>query len=142
MEFFPASDATQWELIKRVIEEVDYYVVILGGKYGSIGPEDLSYTEMEYDYAIEIGVPVLGFVKTDIEELPHKFVENDQEKIKKLDAFRAKVQSRTCRMFKDPKELGMAVMKSLMHEARVDREQVGFVRIKENLTLTENEKRL
>ena len=67
MEFFPASDATQWELIKRVIEEVDYYVVILGGRYGSIGPEGFSYTEMEYDYAIEIGVPVLGFVKTDIE---------------------------------------------------------------------------
>ncbi len=27
MELFPASDDTQWDLIKSVIEEADYYVV-------------------------------------------------------------------------------------------------------------------
>src|SRR5665213_1127692 len=48
MELFPASDDTQWELIKRVIEESDYYVVIVAGRYGSLGPEGASYTEMEY----------------------------------------------------------------------------------------------
>ena len=63
MELFPASDETQWELIKRVIEECDYYIVIVGGKYGSLGPNGKSYTEMEYDYAMETGLPVLGFVK-------------------------------------------------------------------------------
>ena len=60
MELFPASDDTQWELIKRVIEESDYYVVIVGGRYGNIGPNGLSYTEMEYDYAIDKGIPVLA----------------------------------------------------------------------------------
>src|SRR5437763_2890043 len=60
MELFPASDDTQWELIKRVIEESDYYVVIVAGRYGSLGPEGRSYTEMEYDYAVEKGIPVLG----------------------------------------------------------------------------------
>lgn len=127
MELFPASDDTQWELIKRVIEEADYYVVIVGGKYGTIGPNGKSYTEMEYDYAIESGVPVLGFVKTDIGELPSKFVESDTEYRKLLDAFRDKVLARTCRKFRDPLELGMAVMKSLMHEARV-RPRTGWVR--------------
>jgi Domain of unknown function (DUF4062) len=51
MELFPASDDAQWELIKRVIEESDYYVVIVAGHYGSLSPNGLSYTEMEYDYA-------------------------------------------------------------------------------------------
>jgi hypothetical protein len=60
MELFPASDDTLWELIKRVIEESDYYVVIVGGRYGNIGPNGLSYTEMEYDYAIDKGIPVLA----------------------------------------------------------------------------------
>jgi hypothetical protein len=42
MELFPASDDNQWELIKRVIEESDYYIVIVAGRYGSIGPSDSS----------------------------------------------------------------------------------------------------
>ena len=127
MELFPASDDTQWELIKSVIEEADYYVVIVGGKYGTIGPNGKSYTEMEYDFAIESGVPVLGFVKTDIGELLSKFVESDTEYRKLLDTFRDKIMARTCRKFRDPLELGMAVMKSLMHEARV-RPRTGWVR--------------
>lgn len=66
MELFPASDDAQWELIKRVIEESDYYIAIIGGKYGSVGAEGKSYTEMEYDFAVERGVPVLGFVRADL----------------------------------------------------------------------------
>lgn len=97
MELFPASDDTQWELIKRVIEEADYYVVIVGAMYGSIGPNGKSYAEMEYDYAVESGVPVLGFVKTDIGELPSKLVESDAERSKSLEAFRDKFA--ICRIF-------------------------------------------
>jgi hypothetical protein len=127
MELFPASDDTQWELIKRVIEESDYYIVIVGGKYGTIGPTGISYTEMEYDYAVEKKIPVLGFVRADIEAVPAKLVEAEPAKRQRLDAFRSKVMSRTCRKFSDPLELGMAVMKSLMHEARV-RPRIGWVR--------------
>src|SRR5688572_21788241 len=61
MELFPAADEDQWSLIKGVIDDCDYYVVILGGRYGSLGPEGLSYTEMEYRYAIEKGKPVAAF---------------------------------------------------------------------------------
>ena len=100
MELFPASDDTQWELIKRVISECDYYVVILGGKYGSIGPARLSYTEMEYDFAVERGIPVMGFVKEPLDELPSKSVEADPSRRKQLDAFREKVMARTCRKFR------------------------------------------
>ncbi len=50
MELFPAANETQWNLIKKVIDDCDYYVLILGGRYGSIGPEGISYTEMEYRY--------------------------------------------------------------------------------------------
>lgn len=63
MELFPASDDAQWELIKRVIEESDYYIVIVAGRYGSLSPEGISYTEMEYDYAVAKGIPVLGFIR-------------------------------------------------------------------------------
>ena len=47
MELFPAANETQWNLIKKVIDDCDYYVLVIGGRYGSIGPEGISYTEME-----------------------------------------------------------------------------------------------
>ena len=53
MEFFPAIDEEQFEFIKRVIDDSDYYIVIIGGKYGSLTTEGISYTEKEYDYAVK-----------------------------------------------------------------------------------------
>jgi hypothetical protein len=34
MELFPAADEDQWSLIIGVIDECDYYLLILGGRYG------------------------------------------------------------------------------------------------------------
>ena len=33
MELFPASSEDQWSLIKRVIDDCDYYILIIGGRY-------------------------------------------------------------------------------------------------------------
>lgn len=128
MELFPASDLAQWELIKTVINECDYYVVIVGGRYGSVHKDTgLSFTEMEYDYATAQGVPVLGFVRKDIKKVPSGFVDADPVARTKLEAFREKVMSRTCRAYDEPIELGMLVMKSLMNETRTN-PRIGWVR--------------
>lgn len=127
MELFPASDDTQWELIKRVIEESDYYVVIVSGRYGSIGPDGRSFTEMEYDYAVERGIPVLGFVRDNVGDVAFRMTETTEKGRKSLEAFRQKVLSRTCRKYSTPPELGMAVLKSLVAEARI-RPRTGWVR--------------
>jgi Domain of unknown function (DUF4062) len=50
MELFPAIDEEQFEFIKKVIDGCDYYVLIIGGRYGSLTPEGISYTKKEYDY--------------------------------------------------------------------------------------------
>lgn len=126
MELFPASDLSQWELIKRVILECDYYIVIVGGLYGSLGLDSISYTEMEYDFAISNNIPVLGFVRKNIDTLQAKHVENNPDKRQKLDAFRNRVMSRQCRMFESATELGMQVMKSLISEIRI-RPRMGWV---------------
>src|SRR5712691_336415 len=62
MELFPAANDDQWTLIKKVIDDCDYYIVVVGGRYGSIGSGGLSFTEMEYRYALEHGKPVIGFL--------------------------------------------------------------------------------
>jgi hypothetical protein len=71
MEMFQASDDSQWELIKRVISSCDYYIVIIAGRYGTIHPETKkSYTQMEYEYAAKIGIPIIGFLYETPENLP------------------------------------------------------------------------
>ena len=70
MEMFNAADEEQWEIIQETIDSSDYYVLILGKRYGSIIPEGkpdagMSYTEKEYRYAVSQGIPVLTFIKSD-----------------------------------------------------------------------------
>ena len=36
MEFFTAIDSEQLEFIKKIIDDCDYYILIIGGKYGSM----------------------------------------------------------------------------------------------------------
>src|SRR5580658_5329998 len=66
MEIFPAADSEQFEYIKKVIDECDYYVLIVGARYGSVDTSGISFTEKEYDYANEKKIPVLIFPHGDI----------------------------------------------------------------------------
>src|SRR5688572_17824780 len=45
MEFFPAIDQEQFNFIKTVIDESDYYVAVVAGMYGSLASDGLSYSE-------------------------------------------------------------------------------------------------
>lgn len=128
MELFPASDLSQWELIKTVINESDYYVLIIGGRYGSVHEQTgLSFTEMEYDYASSIEIPILGFVRKDISQIPVRDSEQDSSKRQQLGRFRDKVMNRICRQYDEASDLGMLVMKSLMSETRTN-PRIGWVR--------------
>src|SRR5437763_14698654 len=63
MELFAAGDESQMQTIKRWIDESDIFMLILGGRYGSIEPNtSLSYMELEYDYAVETGKPFFAVV--------------------------------------------------------------------------------
>jgi hypothetical protein len=63
MELFPAADEDSWTLIKSVIADSDYYLVIVGGRYGSVPPgETKSFTHLEYEYALAIGKPTIALL--------------------------------------------------------------------------------
>lgn len=114
MELFPAANDSQWEWIKRVIDESDYYIVIVGGRYGSVSKDSgLSFTEMEYRYAVETGKPVIGFLVDDPSRLPSKVVEQQASRVKKLEAFRELVKGRLCKFYSSPADLGAKVSRSL-----------------------------
>ena len=70
MELFSAADEDQWDVISQTIDTSDYYVLIIGRRYGSIIPEGnsdagISYTEKEFNYAVSKGIPVLAFIMDD-----------------------------------------------------------------------------
>jgi hypothetical protein len=62
MELFPAIDEEQLKFIKRIIDDSDYYVLIIGGRYGSVGKDGISYTEKEYDYAVDKEMKVIALI--------------------------------------------------------------------------------
>jgi hypothetical protein len=91
MEIFPAVDEEQWGFIKKVISDCDYYILIIGGRYGSVTSEGISYTEKEYDFAISIGLKVVAFLHKNPEDIPAKNTELDPELRGKLESFRRRV---------------------------------------------------
>lgn len=114
MELFPAANEDQWTLIKKVIDDCDYYIVVIGGRYGSLGPEGISYTQMEYEYAISQNKPVMGFLHKDPTSIPAKKTEKSPEGQLKLEQFRILVQQRMCKYWSNPADLGSVVSRSLV----------------------------
>src|SRR5215217_7203853 len=103
MEFFGAVDEEQFEFIKRVIDRSDYYIVIVGNRYGSTDTDGLSYTEKEYDYAVKRGLKVIALLHRAPENLPQKYAEKKTRLQKRLSAFRSKLErGRVVTFWTDP----------------------------------------
>ena len=97
MELFPASDDAAWQLIRDVIDASDYYVLIVGGRYGSLDDTGIGYTEKEYDYAIASGKPVIPLLHKNPNNLPRDKTETRAESWEKLKNFRKKIEkNHTC----------------------------------------------
>ncbi|MFM8306490.1 MAG: DUF4062 domain-containing protein, partial [Microcystis aeruginosa] len=63
MELFAAGDKSQMEIIKRWIDDSDVFLLILGGRYGSIEPESgKSYVQIEYEYALSRNKACFAYV--------------------------------------------------------------------------------
>lgn len=121
MEMFNAADEEQWEIIRETIDSSDYYVLILGQRYGSEisdGPDaGISYTEKEFRYAREQKIPTLVFIIDDSARVKPEFIETDPGKRAKLDAFKEEAkQNRLVRWWKNEEELARLVMGALYQE--------------------------
>lgn len=128
MELFPAADTDQLEYIKKIIDECDYYLLIMGGRYGSMDSKGVSFTEREYDYAVSTGKFVIAFVHADPTSIPLGKSDIDPEAVDALRAFREKVMSgRLVKTWMDRHQLEGLVLKSLIH-AFSDFPQIGWIR--------------
>lgn len=131
MELWGAADELQWQIIQRQIDVADYYVVIVAHRYGSLSDTGVSWTEREYDYAIEKGVPVLGFVQKS-GSWPPEFVDKG-ENAERLERFRAKVQSKPVSFWSSADNLTKEVVLALSRQMQ-SKPRVGWVRATEAIT--------
>jgi hypothetical protein len=128
MELFPSASEEQWRWITRVIDESDYYMVIIAGKYGSINDAtSQSYTEMEYRYAMSIGKPCIAFIIEMAVDLPSSKTEIDPDRRSKLNAFKALVKTRLCKFWDSPADLGAKVSRSVTQLVKRD-PAIGWIR--------------
>lgn len=104
MEMFSAGDETQWAMIQRRIDSVDYYVVLIAHRYGT-RDGSTSYTEKEYDYAISKSIPVLALVIEPDAPWNVENVDTAPEDTKALNDFRLKAQQRVVSFWTDANDL-------------------------------------
>lgn len=128
MELFPASDEEAWDLIKDVINASDYYVLVIGGRYGSLDEKGIGYTEKEYDYAIKTNKAVVPLLHKNPNNLPREKTETDKEAWSRLSDFRKKVENNhTCVYWSSPEELKSKVIVGLTSIIK-RKPSVGWVR--------------
>jgi regulator of replication initiation timing/nucleoside 2-deoxyribosyltransferase len=116
MELFNAGNSTQWEEIQRQIDISDYYIVIVGNIYGSEDDKGISYTEKEYRYAVEKGIPVIGFVISDKAKQEKTKVDTVKKKVDKLNKFKGLVKSKMVEFWVDGTDLNSKVATALAVE--------------------------
>lgn len=134
MELFKAGNNSQWETIKKWINDSDIYMLILGGRYGSIESESRkSYTQLEYEYAISHNIPVFATVlseayitkKEQCSSNPEDIREHDNRNL--YEEFKKKVMNKMIKIVDDCKDIKLAIFESIS-ELKEEYEFDGWVR--------------
>ncbi|HYE15628.1 MAG TPA: DUF4062 domain-containing protein, partial [Pyrinomonadaceae bacterium] len=114
MEHLSAADANAVEVSLGMVEKADVYLGVFGFRNGYVPPgADISVTEMEYNRAVERGIPRLIFLMHDDHPLKATDVETGAG-AEKLKALKERLKTdRVVGFFKSPDELLALVIQSL-----------------------------
>lgn len=114
MEHLAAQDRSAADVSAGMVEEADVYLGIFAHAYGSCPDDDeRSYTEIEYDKAVSLGIPVIPFF-VDEETLWSPRLMDKGEKAKKLESLKQRAEKgRILAKFKSPEDLRGLVMHAL-----------------------------
>lgn len=140
MEYFNASDKSQWEVIKSLIDECDYYILIIAGRYGSVEPASgKSYTQKEFEYAKSKGIPTISFIHEHPEELPDKYTEKEHKE--ELNQFREIAKNSLVCHWNTKGDLTKDVVLSLIGEFKTH-PRIGWMRADEKSSNEQNKELL
>lgn len=128
MEWFPAIDEEQFRYIKQIIDDSDYYVIILGGLYGTTISDGKSYTEKEYDYTVARGKKIISMIQKN----PSNTEDDDERKSKFLQFRKKLTDNRLVNFWENQEELVSKFIISLEHTIKKFPVQ-GWIRCNSNI---------
>lgn len=126
MEYFGSSSATPLEVCRNKIAESQLMVLLIGVSYGSIEPSTgKSYTELEYDYAVSINIPVLVYeadLSSSVLAIPFDAIDYDNKE--RLDLFKERInKSHLVSFFSSIEDLG----KRILHDIPAELEKLSII---------------
>jgi hypothetical protein len=128
MESFPAADEDQFGFIRALIDNCDYYVLIIAGRYGTAAEDGLSYTHKEFRYAVQQGVPVLVMLHANPGSIPADKTEQSEHSRRLLtDFIREASAGRLRKEWRNIDDLKLRVREAL-DNAKATKPRVGWVR--------------
>ena len=133
MELFKAGNETQLKTIYRWIDHSDVYMLILGGRYGTVEDKSgKSYTHLEYEYALSKNIPVFSVVLTN-SYLSNKSATLEEKNVieqfepTKYNDFKKLVMSKIVREVDDVKDIQIAIHATL-NELIETYDLIGWIR--------------
>jgi hypothetical protein len=127
MEYLTAGDEDAVEASLRLVDEADVYLGVFGHRYGfrppQNNPDDISITEMEYNRAVERGIPRIIFFM----HKEHPLLADDVETgpgADKLKALKDRIGlERVAAFFDSPKDLRAHVVEALNQHRKRSQKQ-------------------
>lgn len=126
MEHFGAAAVPPLEKCIEELKECQIFVCSIGMRYGSIEEKsNKSYTQLEYEYAQSIGMPILAFL---VDETKVKFLPGDMDTGElsfKLKLFKEQIKnsSITYDIFDSESDLETKVLQSITEELQRQKEK-------------------
>lgn len=122
MERFGATSVPPIETCYEELASSQIYICAIGMRYGSIDKDSKkSYTQLEYEKAKELGLPILAFlVDEDKVEFKAKDIDRGEAGVK-LDQFKSEIKDSkevTCSFFDSPMSLQESVYRSILGEIK------------------------
>lgn len=96
-------------LARRQIDECDYVVVLLGGKYGEQSVTGESYMHLEYKYALTRQKPIIVFMMDNPDSLDFVFKESRPELKQRFHEFSEELKQNTHFTYHTARDLDMLV---------------------------------
>lgn len=133
MELFKAGNESQLKTIYKWIDESDVYMLILGGRYGSIETKSgKSYTQLEYEYALSKDIPIFAVVLSQsflTDKINSLGLSNTMEHVTpdKYQSFKSLVMSKIIREVDDCKDIKITIL-STLNEFMKNYDLIGWVR--------------
>lgn len=91
MEHFTVSSSGEFSDIQELIDDSDFFILLLGREYGSCDEEGVSWTEREYEYAVLKKKPIIAIICDELVMIQQKNEDELNESNKKQVAFSKKI---------------------------------------------------